>query len=200
MTICISKEGCNNNGITIAEAFLLLIIHNKLDLAKAKEDLISKGYITALRDDQGNPIEGWQITRVGKEVINYVIADSDKFQRPEDKLISLAKQLKDIFPKGKKESTNLYWAEGVVLIVRRLKLFFKKYGNDYTEEEIITAAQKYVQSFNGNYQYMKTLKYFIFKEKLGVSRDIEGESELLNYIENAGQEENLRNDWMSNMV
>ena len=200
MTICLSKEGCNNNDITVAEAFLLLIIHNKYNLGAAQRDLITKGYITAERDENGNSTSGWRVTRTGAEIINHVIADSDKYQRPEDDLNTLAKKLKEIFPKGKKDGTNMYWAEGILLIVRRLKLFFKKYGNEYTEDEIITAAQKYVQSFNGNYQYMKTLKYFIFKEKVGVGKDVEGESELLNYIENAGQEESLRNDWMSNMV
>ena len=46
---------------------------------------------------------------------------------------------------------------------------------------------------------MKVLKYFIFKEKLGANREVEGESELINYIENADQEENLRNDWTSTL-
>ena len=69
----------------------------------------------------------------------------------------------------------------------------------YTKDQILQAAKKYVESFNGNYQYMKLLKYFIFKEKIGVNGEVEGDSELLNYIENAGQEENLRNDWTSTL-
>ena len=104
-----------------------------------------------------------------------------------------------INPKGKKDGTNYYWADGVALIMRRLKLFFKKYGNTYTDEQIIKAASKYVEGFNGNYTYMRLLKYFIFKEKVGAAGEVEGESELINYIENAGQEENLRNDWTSTL-
>ena len=46
---------------------------------------------------------------------------------------------------------------------------------------------------------MKLLKYFIFKEKVGVGRDVEGESELINYIENADQTDNLKNDWTSTL-
>ena len=83
------------------------------------------------------------------------------------------------------------------MIVRRLKLFFKKYGNTYTDEQIIQATSKYVEGFNGNYTYMRLLKYFIFKEKVGAASEVEGDSELISYIENAGQEENLRNDWTS---
>ena len=43
---------------------------------------------------------------------------------------------------------------------------------------------------------MRLLKYFIFKEKVGASGEIEGDSELVSYIENAGQE-NLNGEWLN---
>lgn len=215
MTICLSKEGCQKNNISLAEALLMLAIHNNADLDMAQKELIKKGYITADRDDLFQQV-GWRLTNKGTEVIDSVIVDSDKKQEPNDRLIQLATRLKEIFPKGKKDGTNYYWADGVALIVRRLKLFFKKYDaslNDIFNEEahimtvkdynkfiddiIVQAATKYVQGFNGNYQYMRLLKYFIFKEKVGAAGEVEGDSELISYIENAGQEENLRNDWTS---
>ena len=67
------------------------------------------------------------------------------------------------------------------------------------DEQIVQAAEKYVQGFNGDYQYMKLLKYFILKEKVGAGGDVEGESDLINYIENAGQEDTLSNDWTSTL-
>lgn len=196
MTICLSKEGCQKNNISLAEALLMLAIHNNADLDAAQKELIKKGYITANRDDLFQQI-GWRLTNKGTEVIDSVIVDSDKKQEPNDRLIQLATRLKEIFPKGKKDDTNYYWADGVALIVRRLKLFFKKYGNTYTDEQIIQATSKYVEGFNGDYTYMRLLKYFIFKEKVGAAGEVEGDSELISYIENAGQEENLRNDWTS---
>lgn len=198
MTISLNKEACSNNGITLGEALLMLVIANKADLKEAEQALIKKGYITADRDDLFQQI-GWRLTNKGTEIIDSVVLDSDKHQEPKDRLNSLATKLKEIFPKGKKDGTNYYWAEGVALIVRRLKLFFKKYGNDFTDEQIIQATEKYVQGFNGNYQYMRLLKYFIFKEKVGAGGEVEGDSELISYIENAGQEENLRNDWTSSI-
>ena len=216
MTICLSKQGCQKNNISIGEALLILAIHNKANLELAQEGLIKKGYITADRDDLFQQI-GWRITRKGAEIIDSVIMDSDKKQESGARLISMATKLKEVFPKGKKDGTNYYWAEGVALIERRLKLFFKKYGTSlkelfpdesilekdewdcFIETKIIEAANSYVSSFNGNYKYMKLLKYFIFKEKTGANGEIEGESELISYIENAGQEENLRNDWTSTL-
>lgn len=198
MTICLSKEGCQRNNITLAEALLLLAISNNADLDAAQKELIKKGYITASRNDLFQQV-GWRMTNKGVSVIDSVIVDSDRNQKPEDNLTALATKLKEVFPKGKKDGTNYYWADGVALIVRRLKLFFKKYGNGYTNEQIVQAAEKYVQGFNGNYQYMKLLKYFIFKEKIGANGEVEGESDLVSYIENAGQEETLRNDWATTL-
>ena len=198
MTISLNEESCKRNNITIAEALLLICYSNDVNFITAEASLISKGYITAKRDENYNPI-GWRVTNLGTETLNSSILDAEKTPETEDRLTNLAKQLKEIFPKGKKDGTNLYWAEGVALIVRRLKLFFKKYGDIYSNEDIVKAAQNYIKSFNGNYQYMKVLKYFIFKEKLGANREVEGESELINYIENADQEENLKNDWTSTL-
>lgn len=197
-TICLNKKAAQQNGITIDEALLMLVIHNKANLERAEKALIQKGLITAERNDLFQQV-GWRLTNKGTEVLDSVIMDSDKEQEPQDRLIQLATRLKEIFPKGKKDGTNYYWADGVALIVRRLKLFFRKYGNKFTDEQIIQAAEKYVQGFNGNYQYMRLLKYFIFKEKVGANGEVEGDSELINYIENAGQEENLRDDWTSSL-
>ena len=197
-TICLNKKATQQNGITIDEALLMLVIHNKVNLERAEKALIQKGLITAERNDLFQQV-GWRLTNKGTEVLDSVIMDSDKEQEPQDRLIQLATRLKEIFPKGKKDGTNYYWTEGVVLIVRRLKLFFRKYGNKFTDEQIIQAAEKYVQGFNGNYQYMRLLKYFIFKEKVGANGEVEGDSELINYIENVGQEENLRDDWTSSL-
>ena len=197
-TVCLNKKAAQQNGITIDEALLMLVIHNKANLEGAERALIQKGLITAERNDLFQQV-GWRLTNKGTEVLDSVIMDSDKEQEPQDRLIQLATRLKEIFPKGKKDGTNYYWADGVALIVRRLKLFFKKYGNKFTDEQIIQAAEKYVQGFNGNYQYMRLLKYFIFKEKVGANGEVEGDSELINYIENAGQEEDLRNDWATTL-
>ena len=75
------------------------------------------------------------------------------------------------------------------------------YGNKYSDEQIIHAAKKYVESFNGQYTYMRALKYFIWKDEKKMGSDgrkyIEEVSDLASYIENAGQEDDLKRDWTS---
>lgn len=219
MTIRLNKESAAKHGITLDEALYMIIIHNKINLELAKESLIQKGLLTADRNETFQQI-GWRLTNRGTEVLDSTIIDSDEPKNSgDDFLLEIATKLKEIFPKGKKEGTNYYWAEGTALIVRRLKLFLKKYEeyirnefkeefsklnkeefNKFLENKILHAASKYVDSFNGSYRYMKLLKYFILKEKIGVAGEVEGESELMNYIENYGQEENLRDDWTSTLL
>lgn len=197
MTICLNKQIIDQYNMTIDEVLLMIVLENNVNLDEAQKVLISKGYITVNRNELFLPI-GWRLTNVGKDMLNGIIVDSDKHQEPQDKLTELATKLKAIFPKGKKDGTNYYWSDGVPLVIRRLKLFFKKYGNDFTNEQIIQATEKYVEGFNGSYQYMRLLKYFIFKEKVGANGEIEGDSELINYIENA-DDEDLRNEWTSTL-
>ena len=84
-----------------------------------------------------------------------------------------------------------------------MKKFFKLYGS-YTDEQILEAARKYVASFNGNYSYMRVLKYFIWKDEVKIdgegNRYVDEVSDLANWIENSGQANSLTSDWTSNLV
>jgi hypothetical protein len=201
MIISLSKEGIESNNTTLGEVLVLIAVENKVNLEEAQNILITNGYLTAAYDKEFNKV-GYRLTSHGKDLLNNVIVDSEKEQKPKDKLEALATALKEIFPKGKKGGTNYYWTDGVPLIVRRLKLFFKKYGNSYSDDQLITATKKYVNSFNGDYHYMKLLKYFIFKEKTNSNGEIEGESDLLNYLENADQDDlgiENNSDWTTSL-
>lgn len=192
----ISIEACRKNGVSLGEVLLLLAIYHKQNLNLAEASLVEKGYITADRTPYST--QKWIVFSKGAELLNNVMADSMELSSSEDELTNLASTLKDIFPKGKKEGTAYYWTEGVPLIVKRLKLFFKKYGDKYTNDQIIEATKKYVESFNGDYKYMKLLKYFIFKDKIGAARNVEEDSDLVTYIENNGQED-LSETWMTEL-
>ena len=89
----------------------------------------------------------------------------------------------------------------MLLLIRRLddrclKSFYKRYGRKYTEDEIANATQEYVDSFNGNYTFMRVLKYFIIKDVRKQGEEVnyvEQVSELASYLENAGQEDYNKN-------
>lgn len=193
MKIIFSEEGLNKNHTTLGELLVLLLINNKINIDTVVQSLVSKGYIT----NWGKPPQSfydWCLMPKATDLITSIALDSEQIA-PEERLNRLAEKLKEIFPRGKKDGTSLYWSEGKSLIVKRLKGFIKKYG-EYTDDQIINATKKYVESFNGDYTFMRTLKYFIYKNVVNAG-EIEYSSDLLNYIENAGQEDTIKNDWVS---
>lgn len=66
-------------------------------------------------------------------------------------------------------------------------MFFKMYDK-YDDATIIDATKKYVESFNGSYEYMRLLKYFIWKDEKKLNSDggyyVEEASDLASFIEN----------------
>ena len=92
---------------------------------------------------------------------------------------------------------NYYYKGNIEDIRKKLQSFFLRYPN-YTDEQIIIATQKYINSMNGDYTYLKLLKYFIWKSEVKDGEQVVT-SILSDYIENEGQEDNLRNDWTSTL-
>lgn len=181
--ITIDKEIIKNSGLNSSEFLLLLLLQRQANCKDLIISLREKNLITKEN----------KVTKEGIDLIVNILMESENIK--ED--FTLAKQLKDIFPKGKKDGTNLYWTEGEALIKKRLAIFTKKYGS-YSSNDIIMATKRYINSFNGDYRFMKTLKYFIFKEKKSLD-GVESESDLLTYLENTDEVE-TNNNWNNQLV
>lgn len=181
LQISIKDAALYDANLTLDEYFALLMINNDCNYQVGIEGLLSKGLITLFGPRNRS---GFYTTIEGNNVLSYVQSASSIKQEKVNKATLIAMKLKEIYPRGKKEGTNYYWAEGVSLIAKRLVIFFKKYGDEFTEEQIVDATKRYISSFNGNYTFMKLLKYFIFKEEVGAAGDVESTSELLTFIEN----------------
>lgn len=199
MIITLNEDVINNNHSNLSEIIYLMLLYNNVSIPEIADNLMAKGYISLIYKNSENELPTYVINNSGSTFLENIILDSEKYNG-EGPLKQLAIKLKEIFPKGKKPGTNCYWSEGVQLIIRRLKLFFKKYGDSFSNKDIINAAEKYVKSFNGNYTYMKVLKYFIFKEKVNAVGEVEGESDLISYIENAEEENEVDQDWTTTLI
>ena len=190
MKLIIDSDACLNNGTCIGEVLLLYEYALKISPESMKQSLIDKGYITNAGDLFG------RYTDKAVKLLDNVLADSSVDD--DTKITELATKLKELYPKGKKEGTNQFWADGVSIIVKRLKIFYKKYGF-YDNDIIIKATEDYIKSFNGDYRFMKTLKYFLWSEKVNKAGEVEPTSDLLTYIENAGEIDELSNDWLNEL-
>lgn len=196
MDININEEICKKYGLDVSEVLAVLLIKTCNDIPKLFSILEEKEIV--VRDF----LQGYMVTQRWDDAVSAVLLDSDVKASSPDRLENLATQLMEAFPKQKKVGTCHYFRGNRKDIILRLKKFFKLYGK-YTDEQIVTAAKKYVESFNGDYSYMRILKYFIWKDEVKINSDgdryVDEVSDLANWIENAGQEEDLGNDWTSSL-
>ena len=186
MKLIIDSEVIEKHGLTVPEFLLLTLVVNRVNTDAARESLVTKGFILNTLDF-GQSF-GYARTVLGVDVYNTIILESTPNPSvTQERLLNLAEQLKEIYPKGKKDK-SWYWAEGVPLIAKRLETFFYKYDKlgKITDEQIINATKKYVDEMLGKPD-MRLLKYFIWKEPVGKGGTVEPTSDLLTYIENADQ-------------
>lgn len=180
-------------GLTLPQILALMLIKTGEDIRWVLSELMDKEAIVAV----GNPPTRYIPTQRWSDLCDNVLLTSDKSVPTEDELLPIAEKLMQIFPQGKKPGTPYYWKCNKKEIILKLKSFFKLYGNKYTEEEILNAAKDYVDSFQGDYRFMRLLKYFIWKKEEGSEV-----SELATCIENAGQEDTAAEDsnWVNTLV
>lgn len=198
--IIIDRNHLEKVGLTMAEFAYMVASFGTTSIQELHENLVSKGYIGG-KYEGGKPVSIF-LTEEGNALFNEGLLVPEASDYSEDTLLEFAESLKELYPKGKKIG-NTVWAEGPRLIVRRLRTFFKKYGNNYTLEQIKEATKIYIESFNGSYTYMQTLKYFIFKEPVGKGGDVEPQSQLYNILEDPESFKNntLNNEeWLSEML
>lgn len=190
MKITVDQDSIEKKGLSVDEFLVLMMMNNHYDIGKAIDSLIEKGFI--IKGGDNFYFSGFHVimTDKGNKVFSDVVLDDDNNNT--DPVLDLAVKLKEIYPKGKKDG-RWYYAEGVKLIARRLKIFFKKYGN-YKAEDIINATQKYVDEKRDAPDF-RLLKYFIFKEAVGAHGEVEPSSDLLTYIENKNEVEDDP-DWI----
>lgn len=191
MKYVIDESVAEKMGLTIPEVFALLLVKTAGDVRFTMAKLLDKNAIITV----GKPPTEYMITQRWNDLCDNLLLTSDKTVPKEDSIIPIAEKLMAIFPQGKKPGTPYYWKCNKREVTLKLKSFFKLYGNMYTEEEILDAARRYVDSFNGDYRFMRLLKYFIWKREDNGSEV----SELATFIDNAGQEDTDDNNWVTEL-
>jgi hypothetical protein len=194
--INITSNILEKHNVSFQEAVVLLALYYHVDLDKTVPILLEKGYVSR-KYFMTKPTNELFIMDKGVAVLEDLTLESDKDVPALDRLKALAVKLQVIYPEGKKQGTNYYWRGNVPDIVKKLQSFFKKYGSNYTDEQLVDATTRYMQSFKNDITYMQLLKYFIWKKSPDKGDEV---SELMNYIENAGAVENrLDQNWTSKL-
>lgn len=194
MHFAIDSRIIRNRGLGLDEFLGLLLIKHCYNPKTLFENLTNKGAIVP-----DGKVDGvYYLTEACDEFLNDTLCAMNKDCPRGDQVEYLAEALIKLFPKGAKKSSDsprgTPWRGNKKDIADRLRKFFDKYGK-YSFEDIIDATKRYVESFEGNYTYMRVLKYFIWKEEkqydeFGVYK-VSPSSDLADFLENkeAGNEE-----------
>ncbi len=189
MRYTIDEEILEKNNLTLDEFLVLILNLRQSSYSEIKESLINKGIVDANLYDN----ESLVLSNNTKDLITGVLIDSDKrVVNKDSEYEALAIKMKEVYPTGKKPGTSYPWRDSTAVIARKLKTITTQFNCTFTEDDAIRATKAYVESFNGDYRYMELLKYFILK-----TDKITGEikSNFMSFLENAGQEDALKNDW-----
>lgn len=185
----INEEILAKNGLTIQEYLFLLFNAKGGDVHECVQSLIDKKWGNEDLFDDTKIVMSNNV----KDKVFEILVDSDKLvENREDEFNSLANKLRELFPEGRKPGTTYSWRGSTLEVSRKLKNLVVKHGCQFTEEEAIAATKAYIESFNGDYKFMKLLKYFILKTPRNNDGDVEVQSDLMTFIENKhmGQREN----------
>lgn len=192
----LTDKACKKHGLLFSEGLALLAISTTTD--ETYRSLVNKGLITKANGTMQALNRKYSATDAGIVLADELLADSEEdIVVREDEIKELAEKLREIYPEGKMPGTSYYYRCNRADIVRKLKSFFRRYG-DYTPEQIMEATQRYVASFNGNYTYLRLLKYFIWKDENKDGETLQV-SQLADWIENKGQVNNTNADWTTNL-
>ena len=192
MKIEVNDEICKKYNLSIEEA--LVLIGLKYSSQEVFQKLNKERFLLDLGSSIFNEETKYKLSRKANEVLSCILAEStDVVAKRTTNIEELADKLRNVYPSGKIYNTNYYYRCNRQDIINKLKTFFKMYGTKYTDEQIINATQKYVNSFNGNYAYLKLLKYFIWKDERLKGESVQ--SLLADFIENESAENTTNNDW-----
>ena len=192
MKIEVNDEICKKYNLSIEEA--LVLIGLKYSSQEVFQKLNKERFLLNLGSSIFEEETKYKLSRKANEALSCILAEStDVVAKRTTNIEELADKLREIYPNGKIFNTNYYYRCNRQDIINKLKTFFKMYGTKYTDEQIINATQKYVNSFNGNYAYLKLLKYFIWKDERLKGESVQ--SLLADFIENESAEDTTNTDW-----
>lgn len=182
------------DGLLYLTALYLGCVINKETIDK----LNNKGLIFINSFKDGIP-DDVSPTKESAEIVEGTYANMEiSGKEDDDRFNNLADKLRELFPTGRKLGTQLQWRDSTKIIAQRLKIFVKKFDVKFTDEQAIEATKKYISGFNGNYQFMQVLKYFIMKAGKEDGTSVVN-SQLLSYMENTDCTDNFSDDWTSTL-
>lgn len=185
MKLIINEDIVKAKGMDTPSLLLCMLLKTGVDLVSLIEECLKRHIIYK---DANNSIH---VVSNYSDLVEDILMSGNKDLPKGNRIEKLADKMRELFPKQKKEGTaSTYFRGNNYEITHRLKKFFIFFGNKYSDEQILEATKKYVDSFHGDYTYMRVLKYFIWKSEAKKMPDsdisVELISDLATMLENEG--------------
>ena len=181
MKITFDTDVLKRYKLSLSQLLFLLLFSNPIKQEEL-DDLLKRELIS-YKYENGKKSGKFFIMNNTNSILESIAMDSSTDNNEKERIRELAIKLRELFPKGKKPGTNYYWRCNQVEVMNKLHFFIKETNNEYTNEVIIKATERYLKTYEYDKKYMQLLKYFIFKKDSG-----EWKSELTSFIENLDQE------------
>lgn len=192
----IDEEVLAENNLTFGEFLFLLFNTKDGDVYDCINTLEAKGWGNKDLFDNTKIVLSNKI----KTKVVEMLVDSNKLVDNEERFNNLADKLREIFPEGRKPGTTYSWRGSTIEVAKKLKTLIVNYGCKFTDEEAVEATKAYVSSWNGDYKFMKLLKYFILKTKNGERMEKEIQSDLMAFIQNKQMDQQVNGNWAVNLA
>lgn len=180
MKITIDEDVCRKNGLELSDLFAILYVRCTDNIIDHTKYILDNEMV--VKHDNN-----YLVTARYSELADSILLTSDKSIPEKLDCEKLAIDMRQLFPKGIKTGSSA-WRGNLREITLRLQKFFKLYGSYWTEEQILAATKRYIESFNGDTKFMRILKYFILKSEKKFNEDgkfvVEEVSELATWLEN----------------
>jgi hypothetical protein len=202
MKFTIDEKVSLKHKLTIPEVLAALSVRQAKNYEEMMENLFNREILVQKGDKT-------LITQHWSDVLDEIICDSSGSYGSDDRLLNLAIEMRECFPKGKMRDrfgreTPYYYRCNNNEVIKKLKKFFAQFGN-YPDEDIIDATKRYVAANSrNNYANMRLIKYFILKDALKQGEDgndhVEQISDLATFLENKEEEStkmtSISDDWL----
>lgn len=187
MIYTINEKECSKQGLSLSEALILLAINNDPEVLYKIEDMESANFL--IIDETG-----YHLTPVSKDRVEEILLSSDPQVPDKARCEALAIRLRSVFPKGNKD--GYAWRGNTSEVTKKLEKFFSIFGNKWTDDEIVDAAERYVSNYQNDRTFMRLLKYFIIKKDPKEGEQI---SDLATYLENGEDTVIDNDDWLTEL-
>ena len=115
----------------------------------------------------------------------------------------LAEKLRELWPAGSRRinGKEYEWRDSVSNLSRRLETLWKERfkGKEYTIDECLAVARRYLSQFEDNTKFMMSVKFFIWKQKELVQSNgrikYVTESKFADMLEGKEAEDAIMNEW-----